>query len=86
MDPEFRAAFVSYLERGSRLALENSQPGRSRRHPFSFPGPNERVTFTQHAPAILKRLEAGTMPCYGAWPKEKVDLFRRWLDSGMVEA
>jgi truncated hemoglobin YjbI len=26
-DPEFRSAFVSYLEWGSRLALENSQPG-----------------------------------------------------------
>jgi truncated hemoglobin YjbI len=26
-DPDWRAAFVSYLEWGSRLALENSQPG-----------------------------------------------------------
>jgi truncated hemoglobin YjbI len=26
-DPEWRAAFVSYLEWGSRIALENSQPG-----------------------------------------------------------
>jgi hemoglobin len=26
-DPEFRAAFVSYLEWGTRLALANSQPG-----------------------------------------------------------
>jgi hypothetical protein len=26
-DPEFRAAFVSYLEWGSRIALENSTPG-----------------------------------------------------------
>src|SRR5262249_27877431 len=26
-DPEWRAAFVAYLEWGSRLALENSQPG-----------------------------------------------------------
>jgi len=26
-DPEFRAAFVSYLEWGTRLALQNSQPG-----------------------------------------------------------
>ena len=28
-DPEFRAAFVSYLEWGSRIALENSTPGAS---------------------------------------------------------
>jgi hypothetical protein len=26
-DPEFRAAFVAYIEWGSRLAVENSQPG-----------------------------------------------------------
>jgi hypothetical protein len=26
-DPEFRAAFVSYLEWGSRIAVENSTPG-----------------------------------------------------------
>jgi truncated hemoglobin YjbI len=26
-DPEFRSAFVSYIEWGSRIALENSQPG-----------------------------------------------------------
>jgi hemoglobin len=26
-DPEFRAAFVGYVEWGTRLALENSQPG-----------------------------------------------------------
>jgi len=26
-DPEFRAAFAGYLEWGTRLALQNSQPG-----------------------------------------------------------
>ena len=26
-DPEFRAAFVAYLEWGTRLAMHNSQPG-----------------------------------------------------------
>jgi hemoglobin len=26
-DPEFRAAFVGYLEWGTRIALHNSQPG-----------------------------------------------------------
>ena len=26
-DPEFRAAFVGYLEWGTRLAMQNSQPG-----------------------------------------------------------
>jgi CDGSH-type Zn-finger protein/truncated hemoglobin YjbI len=142
-DPEFRAAFVGYLEWGSRLALENSQPGakpplqmpvprwwwvcdatpgarvsalaasEEAQPPLSIPGPNERVKFTQHikplfrrmdresmsfafdlwsyrdvsahATEILRRLDIGTMPCDGAWPTEKVDLFRRWMESGMVE-
>jgi len=142
-DAEFRAAFVSYLEWGSRLALENSQPGArppmhmpvprwwwvcdakpgsrisalapaaDAAHAVAVPGANEAVTFTRHikplfrkmdrdsmsfvfdlwshsdvrthAPEILKRLENGTMPCDGAWPREKVDLFRRWIDSGTVE-
>jgi Ferritin-like len=35
-----------------------------------------------HADAILHRLDAGTMPCDGAWPAERVALFRRWIDSG----
>jgi hypothetical protein len=36
---------------------------------------------SQHANAILDRLKAGTMPCDGAWPKERVDVFKRWVDS-----
>jgi hypothetical protein len=35
-----------------------------------------------HADAILGRLEAGTMPCDGAWPADRVALFRRWIDAG----
>jgi hypothetical protein len=35
-----------------------------------------------HADAILHRLDAGTMPCDGAWPAERVDVFRRWIDAG----
>ena len=35
-----------------------------------------------HAGAILERLEAGTMPCDGAWPAERVAIFRRWIDAG----
>ena len=143
-DPEFRAAFVSYIEWGSRLALENSQagakppmhmpmprwwwacdarpgsrisalaPATEVPQPVAIPGPNEPVNFTQHikplfrkmdresmsfvfdlwshrdvrthASEILKRLEHGTMPCDGVWRKDKVDLFRRWVESGMVES
>ena len=38
-----------------------------------------------HAPDILERLQAGTMPCDGAWPREQVDVFQRWVESGMLE-
>jgi CDGSH-type Zn-finger protein len=37
-DPEFRSAFVSYLEWGSRLAVENSQPDSE--PPMSMPMPH----------------------------------------------
>jgi hypothetical protein len=37
---------------------------------------------SEYADAILDRLEAGTMPCDGAWPKAQVELFRRWIQSG----
>jgi hypothetical protein len=35
-----------------------------------------------HAAAIYARLEEGSMPCDGAWPAERVALFRRWIDEG----
>ena len=138
-DPEWRAAFVAYLEWGSRLALENSQPGAT--PPPNMPVPrwwwvcdatpgsrvsalaakadepaailpsaDEPVTFAvhirhffrpvdrqsmlfafdlwshddvaRHAAEILRRLESGTMPCDGAWPTDRVDVFRRWVDAG----
>jgi hypothetical protein len=37
---------------------------------------------SQHADAILARLEEGSMPCDGAWPPDRVDLVRRWLAQG----
>jgi hypothetical protein len=35
-----------------------------------------------HADAILARLEAGTMPCDGAWPGKRIAVFRQWIDAG----
>ena len=35
-----------------------------------------------HAAGILARLRDGTMPCDGAWPQEKIEVFRRWTESG----
>src|SRR5207245_1049601 len=31
-----------------------------------------------HADGIMARLADGSMPCDGAWPSEKIDVFRRW--------
>jgi truncated hemoglobin YjbI/CDGSH-type Zn-finger protein len=141
-DAEFRAAFTAYLEWGSRIAVENSQPGVhpppkmpvprwwwvcdaypwSRGHAsaevepepeIKLPGPDEVPSFathvkplfrqrdrdsmrfafdlwshddvSAHAAAILERLKAGTMPCDGAWPPERVDVFARWSGSGTPE-
>lgn len=139
-DAEFRAAFTAYLEWGSRIALENSQPGVhppphmpvprwwwvcdaepwSRAHASTdevtedpaapLPGSDEEVSFaahikplfrardrdsmrfafdlwshdevSTHAVAIVDRLRAGTMPCDGAWPSERVEVFDRWIAAG----
>lgn len=35
--------------------------------------------------AILEQVADGRMPCYGAWPEERVALLRRWVESGMPE-
>ncbi|MBV9161562.1 MAG: CDGSH iron-sulfur domain-containing protein [Pseudonocardiales bacterium] len=140
-DAEFRAAFVSYIEWGSRIAVENSQYGavpppnmpvprwwwacnatpRARvsalapkqvQAPVVLPEPDEDVSFaahikplframdrnsmkfvfdlwaiddvTAHADAILRRLREGTMPCDGAWPIERIEVFQRWVTTGMA--
>ena len=146
-DPEFQSVFRSYIEWGSRLAVENSRsyarppwnmpmphwtwttaagPPGSRvsavpssapttppTQEVTLPGPGERPRFAEHikvlfrdrdrqamrfafdlwsyddvrdhAQAILERVRAGTMPCDRAWPAEWVDVFGRWVDSGMGE-
>ena len=139
-DAEFRAAFTAYIEWGSRIAVENSQPGVhppprmpvprwwwvcdaypwSRTHatedtikeeaPPELPGPDEPLSYathikplfrqrdhdsmsfafdlwscddvSTHANEILARLRAGTMPCDGAWPPERVDVLERWIAAG----
>jgi hypothetical protein len=37
----------------------------------------------EKAAAIHSRLEDGSMPCDGRWPKDQVSLFKRWMDEGM---
>jgi truncated hemoglobin YjbI len=36
-----------------------------------------------HAGDILERVGNGSMPCDGAWPKERVDVFSRWTTTQM---
>ena len=38
-----------------------------------------------NADAILGRLQEGTMPCDGGWSSDKVELFDRWIATGMLE-
>ncbi len=33
---------------------------------------------------IYARLGDGSMPCDGTWPRERLDLFKRWMDEGMA--
>jgi CDGSH-type Zn-finger protein len=36
-----------------------------------------------HAADILGRLQEGSMPCDGAWPADKIEVFKHWTDTGM---
>jgi len=38
----------------------------------------------EHASGILERLSDGSMPCDEPWPQERIDVFRRWVESGMA--
>jgi hypothetical protein len=36
------------------------------------------------AQGIYTTLAKGSMPCDGAWPKDRVALFKRWMEEGMA--
>jgi hypothetical protein len=36
------------------------------------------------AESIYKTLKEGSMPCDGAWPEERIALFKKWMDEGMA--
>ena len=38
----------------------------------------------EHAESIYTVLADGSMPCYGAWPADDVERFRRWIDGGFA--
>ena len=35
-----------------------------------------------NAQGIYERVADGSMPCDGAWPADRMALFRRWVDEG----
>ena len=37
----------------------------------------------ENAAAIAERLRYGSMPCDGDWPDDQLDLFERWVETGM---
>jgi len=37
-----------------------------------------------HADRVLARLKAGTMPCDGAWPPQRLEVFERWVRGGKL--
>lgn len=43
----------------------------------------KRDDVATNAQAILERLGDGSTPCDRPWPADRVDTFRRWIDSGM---
>jgi CDGSH-type Zn-finger protein/truncated hemoglobin YjbI len=59
--------------------LFRSRDQRSMQFAFDLWSYNDVST---HADAILNRLRGGTMPCDGAWPADRLDVFQRWVDSG----
>jgi hypothetical protein len=38
-----------------------------------------------HADAIAAQVSGGTMPCDGAWPEQRVELFQRWVQEGAAQ-
>jgi hypothetical protein len=40
---------------------------------------------SQQADAILGKLRNGSMPCDGAWPADRVDLFDQWIRDGKLQ-
>ena len=73
-DPEFRAAFVGYLERGFPAGGGE------------LPTDLEAATAHAGTPLVVgvDRVAAGTMPCDTPWPAKRTAVLKRWIDSGIA--
>jgi hypothetical protein len=43
----------------------------------------KREDVADNSEAILSRLDDGSMPCDEAWPADRIETFRRWVEAGM---
>jgi hypothetical protein len=43
----------------------------------------KRDDVADNSQAILARLQDGSMPCDEAWPSDRIETFRRWVEAGM---
>ncbi len=129
-DPQFRAAFTSYIEWDSRVSpaereraprwdwgpagppsVTAGEPEGDADQPVSLPEAGQPVSFAAHikplfrprdrdsmsfaldlwsyedvkahAADIMVRLRDGSMPCDGAWPEDRVEVFARWTTTQM---
>jgi hypothetical protein len=57
-------------------ALVARSPGHAQRCHRHVPGGHE----DQARPLV--QLSGGTMPCDGGWPVDRVEVFKRWTESG----
>ena len=73
--------------------MEGQGPGFERDiRPLFRPGDVDAMSFAfdlasyedvrANAEEIYERLEDGSMPCDSRWPREQVERFREWIDSG----
>ncbi len=136
-EPEFRAAFTSFIEWDPLIASPQgavggegmpvprwdwspagppsvavTEPQDEADQPVALPGPGQPVSFAAHikplfrqrdqdsmsfaldlwsyedvkahAADILERLGNGSMPCDGAWPRDRVEVFARWTTTQML--
>ncbi len=76
-DPQYRLGMTSYAGDIKPLFRERDRGAMlSHFDLWSYEG------VAQNRDAILAQLADGNMPCDGAWPADRVELFRRWVAEG----
>src|SRR5215218_9424986 len=66
---DIRSLFRDSPDRDSMLAISNFDL-----HRFE--------DVRDNADGILARLQDGSMPCDGSWPRDRITMFRKWIDDG----